>query len=243
MDPEIADIRAMDRAARLIYQSLTLVESHINPGITTLKLAEQLDLFLQKKGADPGLIIRISPEETVWHGIPDERRLKPGEVVTIDVACSVRGWWADAARTFAVENLDEKRSSLMLCAWEGTKDIVSAMKSGRTGIESADIIHGLTRKHGKSLVNEAAGHGIGRRLHEMPSLTYDGREHPALKTGYLYTAEPIFSAGSGAVMFSDNGSAVTIDGEPSAHFEVTVLLADHGAHILGGPEWFEYPPC
>lgn len=242
-EPEIADIRAMDRAARLIYQSLSLIESQIVPGITTLKLAEQLDLFLRKKGADPGLIIRISPEETVWHGIPDERRLKPGEVVTIDVACSVRGWWADAARTFAVGQLDKKRTDLMLCAWEGTKEIVSVMKNGRIGLESAEVVRGLGLKYKKTLVTEAAGHGIGRRLHELPSLTYDGREHPALRAGCLYTAEPIFSAGSGSVEFSGSGSAVTIDGEPSAHFEVTVLLVDHGAHILGGPEWINCPPC
>lgn len=233
----------MDRAARLIYQSLSLVETLVSPGTTTLKLAELIDDFLRKKGADPGLIIRISPEETVWHGIPDERRLKYGEIVTIDVACSVRGWWADAARTFPVGILDRKRNDLMLCAWEGTKDIVAVMKDGRTGSESAELVAALCKKYGFSLIIEAAGHGIGRRMHEIPSLTYDGRQHPALRAGCLYTAEPIFSTGTGAVAFSENGSAVTVDGEPSAHFEVTVLLVDHGAHILGGPEWIEYPPC
>ena len=117
--PEASDILSMDRAARLIHQSLTIVENLIRPGAETLILAEELDRFLLMNGVDPGLIIRISPEDTVWHGIPDKRKLQSGEIVSIDIACSVRGWWADAARTFAVGNVDKKRKNLMMSALEG----------------------------------------------------------------------------------------------------------------------------
>ena len=233
----------MDRAARLIHQSLTIIENLIRPGAVTLILAEELDRFLLKNGADPGLIIRISPEDTVWHGIPDKRKLQSGEIVSIDIACSVKGWWADAARTFAVGNVDKKRKNLMISALEGTKRIVSVLKVGRIGNESADTLSELCRNRRISLITEAAGHGIGRRLHDIPSLTYDGRKHDPLKAGSVYTAEPIFSAGSGKIIISDNGCAVTADAEPSAHYEVTVLLVEHGAHILGAPEWINRLPC
>lgn len=233
----------MDRAARLIHQALSAVESMVIPGVKTLKIAEEIDRFLVGYGADPGLVIRISPEDTVWHGIPDERKLLAGEIVSIDVACSVRGWWADTARTFPVGEVDRKRQLLMLSALEGTRKIVSLMKAGRTGRESADAMTRLCRQQEVSLIAEAAGHRIGRRLHELPSLTYDGRRHGALKDGYLYTAEPIFSAGNGEILISPNGSAVTGDTEPAAHYEVTVLLVNHGAHILGGADWFDRLPC
>ena len=237
------DIRAMDRAARLIHQSLALIEPLVQPGTKTLFLAEEIDTFLVNNGADPGLIIRISPEDTVWHGIPDERRIQAGDLVSIDVACSVKGWWADAARTFGVGEIDNKRKNLLRSAWEGTKRVVSAMEDGNTGEESADTIADLCRRYKISLITEGAGHGIGRRLHETPSLTYDGRKHAPTRSGNLYTAEPIFSAGDGSILISLDGSAVTGDGEPSAHFEVTVVLVDHGAHILGAPEWINCSPC
>ena len=233
----------MDRAARLIHQSLAIIENLILPGVETMILAEELNHFLLKNGADPGLIISISPEDTVWHGIPDERKLQSGEIVSIDIACAVRGWWADVARTFAVGNIDDKRKNLMISAWEGTKRIVSVMKEGRTGIESADTLSELCRSRKISLITEGAGHGIGRRLHDIPSLTYDGRNHEPLKAGCLYTAEPIFSAGSGEILISHYGCAVTVDAEPSAHYEVTVLLVEYGALILGAPEWIDRPPC
>ncbi len=218
-------------------------ENLIRPGVESLSLAEMINDNLLKNGADPGPIICISPEDTVWHGIPDKRILLSGEIVSIDIACSVRGWWADSARTFALGNVDSKRKLLMISAWEGTRRITSVMKDGMNGIESAQTLSDLCSKRDVTLITEGAGHGIGRRLHEMPSLTYDGRKHEALSAGRLYTAEPIFSSGRGEILISSDGSALTVDSEPSAHFEVTLLLLKHGAHILGAAEWFDHPPC
>ncbi|MCK5736684.1 MAG: M24 family metallopeptidase [Spirochaetaceae bacterium] len=222
---------------------MEFAEAYLYPGISTLELAEILEKSLMSRAVDPGVIIGISPEETAWHGIPGKRKLKTGELVTIDIACSVRGWWADAARTFPIGSVDAKRENLMLSAWMATKEIVSIIREKQKGIEVSRYISNLTRERGVSLIREGAGHGIGRRIHELPSLTYDGRTHAPFQADFLYTAEPVFSAGNGEILISTDGSAVSADSEPTAHFEVTMLLLKHGAHILGAPDWINHPPC
>ncbi|RKX97156.1 MAG: hypothetical protein DRZ90_07190 [Spirochaetes bacterium] len=237
------DITAVDSAARLIHQTLELAGIFICPGIRTIDLAESLEKSLKGRGADSGVLLSISPEDTVWHGIPGERKLKSGEIVTVDISCSVRGWWADAARTFPVGIIDEKRKELICAAWKATAKLATTMKPGQIGVESAETVSNVTGRWNVSLISEGAGHGIGRKMHEPPSLTYDGRTHEPLRSGYFYTAEPVLSSGNGKILIADDGSAVTADGEPSAHFEVTLLLIEHGTQILGSPDWIKRQPC
>jgi len=215
----------------------------IQPGIQTFDLAMSLEKTLQGRGADPGLLISISPEDTAWHGIPGDRVLKSGEIVTIDIACSVRGWWADAARTFPVGKIDEKRKNLLKAAWLMTKELVSVIRDGESGAGTSAAVSKLAGIRGVSLLGEGAGHGIGRKLHELPSLTYDGRIHDTMRAGRLYTVEPVLSSGNGRIQISRDGSALTVDGEPVAHFELTFLLIGHGTQILGSPEWINHSPC
>ncbi|MDF1569622.1 MAG: M24 family metallopeptidase [Spirochaetaceae bacterium] len=240
---KILDIRAMDSAARLIHQSLDLASAIIKPGLTTRELAEEISRFLSARGADPGSIIRISPEEVVWHGLPNSRVIEFGEIVSVDIACSVRQWWADGAKTIPVGQINSIKSDLIQTAIEGMKTVIRGMKSGDDGLASAEAIRKLCGRRSVTLVTEAAGHGIGRRLHETPSITYDGRPHTPLKLNSVYTVEPIFTSGDGNVRMTEDGSAETNDGEPSAHFEVTVLLVEHGVHILGAPDWMSRQPC
>jgi len=215
----------------------------IQPGIQTLDLAMSLEKSLLGRGADPGLLISISPEDTAWHGIPGDRILMAGEIVTIDIACSVRGWWADAARSFPVGRIDVKRTNLLKAAWLMTRELVSTIRAGENGKGTSALVSELTGVWDVSLLSEGAGHGIGKRLHELPSLTYDGRTHDAMHAGMLYTAEPVLTSGSGKIRISRDGSARTYDGEPVAHFEVTFLLIRHGTQILGSPEWINHSPC
>jgi len=234
---------AVDSAARFIFQALELAEILIQPGIQTIELAESLEKSLIGRGADTGIIISISPEDIAWHGIPGKRSLSSGEIVTVDIACSVRGWWADAARTYPVGDIDKKRKNLLCAAWKATNNLVSMIKVGERGIGTTAAVEMITHEYGVSLISEGAGHGIGRGLHFPPSLTYDGRTHEPMVDGFLYTAEPVFTSGKGEINISRNGSAVTIDGEPTAHFELTMLLIRNGTQILGSPEWISHPPC
>ena len=227
----------------MIFQALELSAKLLEPGITTIELADCLEKFLYSRGADPGLIINISVENTVWHGIPGPEKINSGELVTIDIACSLGGWWADSARTFAAGRIDEKRRKLLNASWQLTREIASTIKAGQNGLEASETVRKLTESMGLSLIKEGAGHGIGRRIHEIPSLTYDGRVHERLKAGSIYTVEPVLSSGNGEICISRDGSASTVDGEPSAHFEVMVLLTDNSAQVLGAPEWLHHPPC
>jgi methionyl aminopeptidase len=235
---EEPDIAAIDHAARLIDQALEVAEKTIHPGIRPVQLAEKIESFLQGKGADRGIIIHISPEDTVWHGIPDGRILKDGAIVSVDVSCSVNGWWADSARTFAVGTVNDERSALCESALLGTKIAVSSMFAGSDGSSTSRLIGEMCRKHSVRLVGAGAGHRIGRRLHEIPSITYDGRNHETLKPGLVYTAEPVFTSGNADIYINSSGQAVTSDGKPSAHFEVTVLVLEQAVRVLGSPDWF-----
>ena len=237
------DLGAVDRAARIIYEALDIIGHRVAPGLTTGKLADEAVSCARHGGVDPGVIIRVSPEDVVWHGLPGPRVLEEGEIVTVDIACSVRGWWADAARTFAVGAVDSKRRNLMRAALAGMKEAVAAMRVGESGASAAGRIAALCRAEGVSLVGEGAGHGLGARLHEVPSITYDGRPHPPLEAGRVYSAEPVFTSGSGGIVISGDGSTATVDAEPAAHYEVTVLLVEHGPQVLGTPDWMDREPC
>ncbi len=233
----------MNKAAGMIHKVLELTQKNIIPGITTDFLARKAYCALQDEGADPGVIIHVSPEEIVWHGPPGSRILEEGQIVTMDIACSHHGWWADSARTFAVGSIDEKRRELMKAALVGMKEAASAMLVGSNGIPGSEKIARISRRWGVALISEGAGHGIGRRVHEPPSITYDGRPHSPLQAESVYSVEPIFTTGSGEIAISPDGSARTTDGEPSAHYEVTLIIRADGAQVLGFPEWMNREPC
>ena len=233
----------MDRAARLINRGFLLARDMLEPGISSRQLAEEINAFLAFSGADSGTVIRISPEAIAWHGIPGAQQFEEGQIVTIDIACSLRGWWADGARSFAVGSPDEKRENLLKAALEATRTAVRNIREGHTGEQVSRELKLLCRERGVSLVPEGAGHGIGARLHETPSLTYDGRIHDPLEAGRVYTAEPILSAGDGNVVISPTGEAAGTDGEPTAHFEVSVLSLTEGNQVLGDPDWLWAEPC
>ena len=236
-EPYSIDLKSIDRAARSIDHAMEAVGKAIRPNMTTQDVASIINAVLRADDVDSSPIIRISPEEVVWHGLPGGRILQEGEIVSIDVACSVRGWWADASMTFPIGSIDEKRARLIDAAKEGTKCIVECTRDGCDGRESAVRLSNLCGAFGVRLVAEAAGHGVGRTLHADPLITYDGRTHEPLTEGFVYTAEPIFTCGDGRVKMVSDGSVVTADGEPAAHFEVSVLTLPDGPQILGAPNW------
>lgn len=232
----------MERASVLIHRALDLAGSLIRPGIQTLKIAEKIHSWLITHGAEKSLI-NISPENLVWHGVPGQRTLGNGEIVTVDIACSAGGYWSDAARTFTVGDVDEEHQNLVIAAWEGTRLVASMMAEGSNGLETHKMLQQHCRFRGVALVPEGAGHAIGHSLHQQPTLTYDGRPHMPLLSGRAYTAEPVFTTGNGIVSISRDGIAETRDKKPSAYFEVTVYLADNRVRICGAPDWLEKPPC
>ncbi len=237
------DLESIQKAAWCLERVLEAVEKNIIPNTTTRMLADFIEVQLRNAGVDSNYIILISPEEVVWHGKPNNRILHPGEIVTVDVACSYHGWWADSSATFPVGEIDSERVRLLIAALEGTSLVLSHTRSGSDGCEAALSLACLCEQHDVRLIPEAAGHGVGQFLHCNPVITYDGRPHEPLSQDSVYTVEPIFTNGDGRIHYAQDGSAVTVDGSPTAHFETTVHVHSKGLWILGSPSWISSIRC
>ncbi len=196
--------------------------------------------MLTAGGAGKNIIIHTSVEDTAWHGLPSSRVLQSGEIVTVDIACSLNGWWSDSATSFPVGKVDEVRQNLLEASREAVIEICRALRPGDVHKLTSRIVSEVCRRRKVSLIPEGGGHGIGRRLHESPILTYDGHLYNHLEEGMVYTVEPVFTSGSGKITISESGAAVCSDGAPASHFEVSVLMEEKGARILGYPAWLRY---
>ena len=236
----LCDIAAADRAARIIHHVFECIETILETGITTHEIADWALFLARQAGIDPRPIISVSPEEVAWHGPPNDRRLHSGEIFTLDMACSVRGVWVDYARTFPVGAIDAERRNLLNASWKATQAAWNALSECSNG---ADAIRHICSGHHVALIPQGSGHGVGGRLHMEPMISYDTPRVFPLAPGCLYTAEPVLTSGAGAVRIQKDGSAVTEDGFPTAHFEVTILFLEHGSQILGNPKWIFSKPC
>ncbi len=242
-DEKAIDLESIQKAAWSLERVLDAVGKTIAPNTTTRVLANFIEVQLRNEGVDSDCIILISPEEVVWHGKPSNRILHSGEIVTVDVACSYHGWWADSSVTFPIGEIDSERTRLIIAALEGTRLILNHTRSGSNGREGALSLACLCEQYDVRLIPEAAGHGVGQFLHCDPVITYDGRPHEPLSQDSVYTVEPIFTNGDGKIQHVQDGSAVTIDGRPTAHFETTVHVHDKGLQILGCPSWISSILC
>ncbi|MCG8451671.1 MAG: methionyl aminopeptidase [Spirochaetales bacterium] len=228
----------MDEAASIIQKSLKRFQQKLQPGWTTAKAVDFISQVLLEEGAEGGFFVQISPEEVAWHGQGGARVLQNGELVTADVACHVGGFWADMACTFPIGLVNQKRLNLLEAAQRGTLAALGALGVGTKGKRVFEVLQGICEHYSVALIREGAGHGIGRRLHQSPSLTYDGRLHEELLGQHFYTVEPVFSAGNSDLLWNEDGSVQTLDASPTAHFEITIVLEDHGPRVLGGWPFF-----
>ena len=205
------------------------------------RLAER---FIRDSGGEPAFkgyrgfpaSICASINEEVVHGIPSEKRiLCEGDVISVDIGVRRNGWYGDAARTFAVGEIDSETAKL-LAATE--RSLEEGMAKARNGGRLSDISFAIeqeVKKEGFSVVRALVGHGIGRELHEEPQVPNYGRagEGPRLQTGMTLAIEPMVNAGGADVVtLSDQWTVVTADSKRSAHFEHTVAIGPEGPEIL-----------
>ena len=225
---------------------LERVGQAIRPGITTLELDAIAEETIRAAGAEPSFkgyhgypaSICVSVNEQVIHGIPGDRKLAEGDIVSVDVGAVLDGYHGDSARTFAVGAVSSLARKLMRVTEEC---LMAAIEVARVGMTLGDIgyaVQSHAESNGFSVVRDFVGHGIGRHMHEDPAVPNYGRpgQGRRLRPGMVLAIEPMVNAGShGVEVLSDNWTAVTRDGSLSAHFEHTVAITENGPVVLTLP--------
>ncbi|MEG2273788.1 MAG: type I methionyl aminopeptidase [Clostridia bacterium] len=238
-----SEIELMRQAGKLLRDLLLYLEDKVKPGITTKKLDEFAYDFIKSHGASPSFLgyggfpgsICTSIDEVVVHGIPSSRRLQEGEIIGIDAGLILNGWQSDAARTILVGEVSEEKRKLVEVTKESFFEGVSQFKLGGRLGDISNAIQGYTESRGYSVVRAMVGHGIGREMHEDPSVPNYGRAGHGIKleTGLVLAIEPMINIGTWEVeTLKDNWTCVTLDRKPSAHYENTVALTENGIEIL-----------
>lgn len=237
-----SEIEAMAQAGRIAGLCLQMVGSMVAPGVTTRELDAAAEAFIRENGAIPTFkgyngfpaTICASVNEVVVHGTPDGTRLREGDIVSIDVGATYGGFVGDTARTFPVGKVSEEASKLLTATSEALDlGIAQVRENGFIG-DIGYAIHQHVRKYGFSVVREYAGHGVGREMHEDPSVPNFGSRGfgPRLKRGMVIAIEPMVNVGTWEVVTFPNMRVVTRDGSLSAHFEHTVAVTADGPRCL-----------
>ena len=238
------EIQLMDEANRIVRQVLDEVGRAIAPGVTPRELDRVAEKVIRGAGGVPAFLnyrgypatLCISVNDVIVHGIPNDVPLREGNIVGIDCGVMYKGYYGDAARTFAVGAISSEAQRLLTVTEEALRRAVAQVRpGGRLG----DIGHAVQRyaeSQGFSVVREFSGHGIGTSLHEDPQIPNYGLpgKGPKLKPGMVLAIEPMVNAGgSGVRMDADGWTARTEDGSLSAHFEYSVAVTPQGARVLG----------
>lgn len=236
-------IEIMRRAGKVVGRTLDMVSNEIRPGLTTAKLDAIIEEFIRSQGAVPAFkgyhgfpaSACISIDDEVVHGIPGEREIREGEIVSVDVGSIVDGYYGDSARTYAVGEVSADKRRLMTYTLKALEaGIDKARKGNRLGQVSA-AVQSVAEGQGFGVVRQLVGHGIGREMHEEPQVPNFGspEEGPVLEVGVVIAIEPMINLGTHDVKtLPDGWTVVTADGQPSAHFEHTIAITEHGPEIL-----------
>lgn len=237
------ELEIMREAGRIVALTHEELKKHIAPGITTKELDEVAERFIRSCGATPSFkgyggfpgSICTSVNEQLVHGIPGDRVLKEGDIISIDIGANYNGYHGDSAWTYPVGKIDEDTQRLLDVTEES---LYIGLKEAKPGERLSNISHAIqvfVESNGFSIVREYVGHGIGQDLHEDPPIPHYGPSNkgPRLKPGMVLCIEPMVNAGSRYVKtLADNWTVVTTDGKMCAHFEHTVAITEEGCEIL-----------
>jgi methionyl aminopeptidase len=237
------EIAMMRESNRILAQLFEHIEPMIQPGITTAELDSEAELFIRSHNAVPAFkgyrgfpaTLCTSINEAVVHGIPCERRLVSGDIISIDVGALFNGFYSDSARTFPVGNVTNQAQALMDTTRQALAAGISRAYPGNRLSDISAAVQEVVESAGFSVVRDFVGHGIGKGLHEDPQIPNFGKKGsgPVLKEGMTFALEPMVNQGSWKVLVLDDGwTAVTSDGSLSAHFEDSIAITKHGPLIL-----------
>ncbi|MBE0650470.1 MAG: type I methionyl aminopeptidase [Bacteroidales bacterium] len=244
------EIELQRLSSLLVGSTLAEVAKNIKPGVKTIELDRIAEEFIRDHGAVPGFkgyggfpaTLCISVNDAVVHGIPDERELKDGDIVSIDCGTVLNGFYGDSAYTFPVGEVDKE----ILLLLERTKQsLYLGIEQAEAGKRVHDIgyaIQNYVEGFGYSVVRDLVGHGVGKNLHEDPEVPNYGRRGTGakLRPGMCIAIEPMINLGGKEVFQENDGWTIrTVDGKPSAHFEHDVAIRNGKADILSSFEEIE----
>ncbi len=244
------EIEIQRKSSLLVGKTLAEVAKLIKPGVTTLKLDEIAEEFIRDNNAIPGFkdyngfpnTLCTSVNDQVVHGIPSDKPLKEGDIVSIDCGVLFEGFYGDSAYTFAVGEISDEIKQLLEVT---KKSLLLGMEKAVVGNRVGDIgytIQQFTESFGYGVVRELVGHGVGKSLHESPEVPNYGRRKSGLKLkqGLVLAIEPMINLGTRDVkQLKDGWTIVTADGKPSAHFEHDVAVKRGKVDVLSTFEYIE----
>ena len=238
------EISLMREPCRIVKETLEYVGKHICAGMTTKQVDELVYKYITANGAIPSSLgyygypasACVSVNEVVVHGIPGDRVIEEGDIVSVDITAEKNGFNGDAARTFMIGNVSEEKRRLVEVTRECFFKAIEGLKAGSPLFDIGYAVQTHAESHGYGVVRALVGHGIGREMHEDPSVPNYGRKGTGmrLKAGMTICIEPMINMGTYKVIFDkqDGWTVTTADKKPSAHYENTVLIREDGVEIL-----------
>ncbi|MBT3174722.1 MAG: type I methionyl aminopeptidase [Lentimicrobiaceae bacterium] len=244
------EVEIQRKSSLLVGKTLAEVAKIIRPGIKTLELDKVAETYILDNGAEPGFkgyggfpaTLCISVNDEVVHGIPGNRELRNGDIVSIDCGTYMNGFYGDSAYTFAVGEVKEE---ILLLLQRTKESLYLAIDQAIVGKRVGDIgnaVQTYVEGFGYSVVRDLVGHGVGRNLHEKPEIPNYGRRGSGikLKSGMCLAIEPMINLGVKEVIQDNDGWTIrTMDKQPSAHFEHDVVVRKGKADILSTFEYIE----
>lgn len=238
-----SEIELMREAGGIVWDTHQYLKDYIKPGITTKELDKLANDFILKSNATPSFknlygfpgSICISLNEEVVHGIPGNRKIKNGDIITLDIGACYKGYHGDSAWTYAVGEISKEKELLMKYTEEALYVGLSVIKEGAHIGDIGYAISQYANEHNLGVVKELTGHGIGTEVHEDPDVPNYGKKNtgPVLKAGMVIAVEPMLNLGTPNVyILDDDWTIITADMKPSAHYEHTVVVTKNGYQIL-----------
>lgn len=237
------EIEAFKEIGRLVGLTLQKMEADLKPGMTTAELDQVAADFLAQHGAKsapqmvydfPGTTCISVNQETV-HGVPGNRIIHPGDLVTVDVTAELNGFMADAAITIAVPPVSRLGERLCRCAKSALDRALRTVRAGKPINSIGRAVETEVNRHGFTVIRQLTGHGLGKTIHEEPTVPnfYHKRFNQPLEDGLVIAIEPIICAGNGKIVTQSDGWTITTDDNSlSAHFEHTVIVTNGSPLVI-----------
>ena len=242
---EIDFIRA---SCRIVAETLSMVKNNVKDGVTTIELDRIAEDYIRSNSAVPAFkgysqgglpgfpgSVCTSINDAVVHGIPGEVKLEEGDIISLDVGVLKNNFYGDAATSVAVGKISDEKRNLLEVTEKSLQLGIEQAKNGNRVHDISAAVQEYVEQNGFSIVRDLCGHGVGKFLHEDPSIPNFGRRGtgPRLKNGMTLAIEPMVNAaGYEVITASDGWTVLTADGSPSAHFEHTILILDNSPEIL-----------